>query len=520
MSTAEEEPTARSFQSTLPTIFVDDGELGKQVDTAWEALAESLNTDNPPLMVMRDQVVRATPEGTLSPFDTVSLQVLLSRVARFGAISPQGDFSARNPPKDVAMGIINATSDTYAGAPLVDFITDVPVVGPDGSIVSRAGYHRDARLFFTPKFEVPEFHAESDEDVTDARDFLLNDLLGDFAFADQSSRANALGLLLLPFVREFIGDAPTPLHAIIANEPGTGKTWLARAALTPALGDPGFTPEVKTSEELRKHITASLAAGHRSIVFDNVRDALDSGILAMALTASVWRDRKLGETTELVLPVKTVWCMTANNPTFSDELTRRTIPIFLDAGTIRPFERPKGSYRHPDLPEWARQNRPKLVAAALTLVKHWLDGDARITPSGDFIRDEQRTATDMTLGSFERWSAVVGGILRACGVEGFGQNTSRLESEGNQERDELATFLRAWREWTTEPVTSSVLAQACGPMGQLNDYVPTDLLEVHPSRIEHKLRYWLRSNRNRLAGGLRLVAQDGGRGRNMWMVVA
>jgi len=58
---------------------------------------------------------------------------------------------------------------------------------------------------------------------------LLDELLIDFPFADEASRANALALLLLPYVRPLIV-GPTPLHLITAPTQGTGKDLLAQLA--------------------------------------------------------------------------------------------------------------------------------------------------------------------------------------------------------------------------------------------------------------------------------------------------
>jgi len=78
---------------------------------------------------------------------------------------------------------------------------------------------------------------------------LLDSLLGDFPFADQASRANALALLLLPFVRPLI-DGPTPLHLIEAAKPGTGKGLLADVVHAIATGRPASaTAEVGEGEE-------------------------------------------------------------------------------------------------------------------------------------------------------------------------------------------------------------------------------------------------------------------------------
>jgi hypothetical protein len=98
-----------------------------------------------------------------------------------------------------------------------------------------------------------------------------------------------------------------------------------------------------------------------------------------------------------------VWVATANNPAMSRELARRCVRVRLDAKVERPWLR--GGFRHADLLAWVLSERPRLVAAVLTLARGWIADGA---PPGT-----------TTLGSFGSWSTVVGGIVAAAGVEAF-----------------------------------------------------------------------------------------------------
>jgi hypothetical protein len=65
--------------------------------------------------------------------------------------------------------------------------------------------------------------------------WLMNELLGDFPFQEESSRSNALAYLLTPFVRELV-HGPVPMGVIEAPVAGTGKGLLANAIGIPANG--------------------------------------------------------------------------------------------------------------------------------------------------------------------------------------------------------------------------------------------------------------------------------------------
>src|SRR5262249_46038918 len=157
-----------------------------------------------------------------------------------------------------------------------------------------------------------------------ARRLLLEELLGDFPFRDDASRAHALAALLLPFVRHLI-DGPTPLHLLDAPVEGTGKTLLAAVIALVATGRSAEAlAEGSGDEEWRKRLTAVLAEGPTFILLDNLRRVLDSGALAAALTAVVWKDRLLGFSKMAVLPNTAVWLASGNNTSLSRELIRRT----------------------------------------------------------------------------------------------------------------------------------------------------------------------------------------------------
>ena len=207
------------------------------------------------------------------------------------------------------------------------------------------------------------------ETVNQAKDLLLNNLLIDFPFVDEASRANAMAALLLPFVRPMIPGA-TPLHLIDAPTPGTGKGLLVDVLTAPFNPTgPAIIPPAKDDEEWRKKITAYLTAGHSHLSIDNIPSTgkVDSASLAIALTSKIWTDRILGQSEKITLPIRNVWLATGNNVLLSDELTSRAVWIRLDAKLERPRQRT--GFKIDRLDAWSRQHRNELVTAALVLIR-------------------------------------------------------------------------------------------------------------------------------------------------------
>ena len=104
-----------------------------------------------------------------------------------------------------------------------------PVLRDDGSILDTPGYDPPRVSIYRPHagFQAPPIAAEpSAADLERALDLILNELLVDFRFRDEPSRANALALLLTPFVRQ-AATGPAPLAVVSAPLQGTGKSLLA-----------------------------------------------------------------------------------------------------------------------------------------------------------------------------------------------------------------------------------------------------------------------------------------------------
>lgn len=313
------------------------------------------------------------------------------------------------------------------------------------------GYHRDDRLWLSPDPSLdlgPIPDEPTAEDIAAARTLLLDDLLVDFPFVDASDRAHAIAAMILPFIRRMI-DGPTPMHLIEAPTMGSGKGLLANLisiAATGAACEARTLPE--SEDEIRKMLTAELMKGRPIILLDNANDRkqLHSSSLASVLTSVRWTDRKLGESVMASVPNHAVWLMTGNNPNLHLELTRRCIRVRIDPRVDRPWKRT--SFKHSEIATWAKENRSALVGAIVTLIRAWM---AAAKPL-----DRAR------LGSFERWSSVIGGILNIAGVPGFLANLDQLYEAADVEGQAWREFTAAWwQAFRGEPKKVSELNQFC-----------------------------------------------------------
>ena len=428
----------------IPVLRADEGDLGRAVAQVWSVVMASNRT--PWVFRFAGQPTWVVPDDEGRPVATIlneeRLRHMLARLARWVRENAKGDLLPAPPPVATVKSVL-ATPDP--ALPVLTGIVNTPVFGRSGTLITTPGYHPDARLLYVPApgFTVPDIPKRpTAAEIAAARELICEDLFGDFPFTGEAERAHVVALLLLGFMRGMI-DGPTPLHLIEKPTPGTGATLMVDAVATILTGTgASVMTEGRDDEEWRKRVTAKLRQIPSIILIDNLRAKLDSSAVAAALTAPFWEDRVLGQSDMTRLPIRCLWIATGNNPEFSNEMARRLVRIRLDANVERPWQR--GGFRHPDLMVWIRANRGRIVAACLTLCQAWI---AAGKPRGS-----------KTIGSYENWAQVIGGVLATAGIPGFLGNLEDMMAASGSEGAGWSAFIAAWWDrFGTAPVGAADL---------------------------------------------------------------
>ncbi len=358
----------------------------------------------------------------------------LATLADWQKTANNGAVNLVMPTEAVVLNVMERADELFTELPVLEQVVTCPMYSRDGVLQSKPGYSRDTRCWYAPPRGVDIGDVPKEPTVNDVRwalNMLKTELFGDFPFTDKSSLAHLIALTLLPFVRWMIL-GPTPMHAVDAPKAGTGKTLAAELAMTPAFGCEPQTTTVSTSEEeWKKQLTSVMLSGQPYVLFDNVPQtrSLSGGHLASTLTKDVYQERILGGNQQCVKPVRQVWVATGNNITYSDEMIRRTVPIYLNAHMETPHI--GREFRHANVKRWAREHRGELIRACLTLVQSW-------------ITAERPRWTGKPLGKFEEWSAIMGGILEHLKVPGFLDNLSEFYDVAVDEENTAHAFVDAW----------------------------------------------------------------------------
>jgi hypothetical protein len=369
----------------------------------------------------------------------------------------------------------------------LDAIARAPFVREDGSICDVAGYDARSRALYIPSVEFPSIPASPT--IGDARAALdrLCDPFDQFPWYTPAARSAFLSHVFTEVARLAIDRAPMFWYS--APNAGTGKGLLSEMAATIVHGtEPAMRPWCSNDDELRKTLFASLLAGDRSIAFDNLPNGhkIRSSGLCAFLTATVWKDRKLGVSETHAVRNRAVVSASGNNVTPVSDLARRSLVVRLDANSAAMQER---RFKIPDLRRYVMAHRATLLVDALTIIKAY-----HATTSIDTV----------TMPSFERWTKFCCEPLIWLG-EPNPRETQKTETD-----DETGTL-----EPIFEKLAAAFGARKFGPLDiakLVGSVVDADgelgALMLNQGCVEPnnalKVGYWLRGIRDQRGGALKI----------------
>lgn len=431
----------------LPKIRVRMGELPNAVDLAEEALL-----DFPERLYQRSgfitRVVKRDrpsvrnykrPAGTLGvhTVDQNYLLEIFNRAARWEKWNVKTDDWVRcHCPDQVASFYLSRVGRWKL--PRLWSVISAPTLRPDGTVLQKPGYDEATCTYYDPcGIKFPEIPDEPTHEQAVASLGVLKELFKSFPFESELDRAVALSLALTALVRRALPSSP--LGAFTAPIMGSGKTLLADCIniLAAGVSAPAMTyPE--REEEAEKTALSVLMEGDPVVLIDNVERPLQGAWLCSILTQEVYQQRVLGRSEMMRVPTTTLWLATGNQLVVAGDLRTRTLLCRIDPKSEHPEQREFGG----DLREWTTRERPRLVAAGLTLIRAFLVTGLRMNE------------VCKPWGRFERWSEMVRAPLIWLDCDDPCRSLAALEGE-DPERNELARMLHSWHAcFGTEPTSA------------------------------------------------------------------
>ncbi|HYT92225.1 MAG TPA: DUF3854 domain-containing protein [Gemmataceae bacterium] len=456
------------------------------------------------------QSKRVLPSGG-ARIEPVPLADIRVRISRHACCKTAAGKRAR-PAKWLVGGV--GSLGIWPGVRPLEAVTEYPVLRANGTILDRRGYDRETGLLYRPVGEFPPVPESPTKDDAARACAALLDVVADFPFARAEHQSAYLSGILTPLAR-FAFDGPAPLHSIDANTRGAGKGLLADTIALIVSGR-GFARATYTHDnrEMSKTITALALSGETLTLLDNLTGAVGGSALDAALTSTEWHGRILGKSEQPRVPLRVTWYGTSNNCIFCGDTPRRVLQIRLETSEEKPEERT--GFRHPRLLEWVRQERGRLLVAALTILAAYCRAGRPASPELK------------PWGSFEGWSDLVRGALVWAGQPDPGNARMSAVEGADCDGEALRGLLDAWRELDSEGTGLTVL-QALNLLRDEDNKtrftttreVLADVFDLTPGKLPSsgQLGYKLRSFCGRNCGGYSFAKSPTRTGVARWHVI-
>ena len=403
----EEEEVIKLNPNDNDTIIIHDengdpkqpGDLYDEVLNKMARISKDL--DEP---IMFNGVPCKLVGSALVGIERESFNPMMASMIQFYGINKSGVAPVAKIPEHLVSACFNHP-EFGSAFPTVRRVTSAPLFMPDGSILSGAGYVPDLEIYQLPGIEFDPF-----DKLTDAVQ-VLKEPFKDFEFKDEASEANAWAYFFTMLMYPFI-EGNVPFFNFTGTTPGTGKGMLCRTLHRIVEGDDpkmlGWEDKNNMSFEqnLKRTIVSAILKGAPVYLFDNVTagSQISSNLLAAIATQGEVDVRVLYKTVEQSVQISSIFTFTGNNISVSDDLKRRTQHIILSTDNPNPQTRKFDI----DIESYVLEHRQELLSAALSILKFW--------------HDAKRPLSKQIKGSFQKWTALIGGIVEFAGFGKFQAN--------------------------------------------------------------------------------------------------
>jgi len=342
-------------------------------------------------------MVEGTPKIVDVPAATLTER--LSRFAQFVAVTDDGAVACL-PPQSTVLAL--AARGQWEDVRPIRAVSETPILRADLSACTDVGYDPETACIYAPSCEFPPVpDAPTQGDAMRALAALCEPFK-DFPYAREADRYVPVAAILTILARDAIRGS-VPAFVFDASTRGSGKSLQTDVISIIATGRHAARKSFPADDvELEKVLGAYAMAGSRVITFDNVTGRFGGGPLDAVITSVESVElRILGRSEVAHVAWGATILASGNNVEVHSDTVRRVLVCRIEPAVERPEDRV--DFVHPDLRAWVLAERPRLVVAALTVLRAW---HCAGRPAGK------------RLGSFEAWSDLVpGAIVHAGGAD-------------------------------------------------------------------------------------------------------
>ena len=395
----------------------------------------------------------------------------------------------RSMPRDIATNALDSI-DFQQAIPEINRTRPIPMphIKNDGSMdLSKPGYNKDNGTYTYPPNapsgdpqpikhkDLPSSHGYYDDSLSlEQAVTYLYDLYREFPFADWSPEftpdyfgssqkictSRSFACQIAASISLFAGSLLPPMTSRMgflynANSQRSGKTLLAKMAITPIFGSFKTQPWQPNDEVMTKLLDSEVLAASNYICFDNIRGILASQPLEGFMTSPHWAGRVLGKSEIFEAENNAQIFITGNNLNIGTDVFQRFLTIDLNIEEANAQDR---EILNVIDDYWLSQdqNRHKVISCLWAMIRYWNKAGRPEASGKPFL-------------GFEIWGKTIGGIVEHAG---FGNILERpvLVNAGDTESSDMAELV----EKLSRPGTSA-------------EYTFQDVIDV---MYDHELVAW------------------------------
>lgn len=362
------------------------------------------------------------------------------------------------------------------------YLPDRQYVGNPGIYAGQLVTKSNDKVFVTCRADLPGCSPQ------DSADWIMREILSDFAFESKDDYLKALAEIFTAFLwGQFSGPAPLFLHH--ASTSGAGKSLLAQAI--GAIADGGLEPirldRMDDESEIGKRIFGILASKRKYAYIDNQKAEIGGQLLEALATSRAYSDRALYTQKMFVATNETIWTITGNNVGYSPDMARRIVEIRIDNhGAVRD----PASFRHVPLVPWVQLHHAEIAGHVCNVLQGWA---AAGCPLGEQFP-----------GSFEGWartlSGVIGWLFGSCPRLIDAQSAAAEHDPRFQAWCQITAEWKAGGDWERR-LTVQQIADL------LRDSPWSDVVRVREGDLRSSVRWALQKAQGQIYDGLRVCRE-------------
>lgn len=332
-----------------------------------------------------DGVISIGPSGSPTRWTERNAMTLLIAAAQYAIVTTTKDgedkvVTSHGVPPAIVHSVLMTLESPNILRP-VEYLASEPIISREGQIVSQHGYDMGAHAYLTIPhrdrakwrngYHVPT--APTTHDVRTAFENLDRELLSDFPFSEPRDRARAMIYILTCVGRSNTNGSIA--FMVNAKDRGSGKSLLLLLGRLLAQGTPrskSFRFGKIRDEETEKGLVSLLLQGGIFFHCDETpRNKAVTGDVLTGLITAVDGDEELRilGTNDMVTRGGTIVTGAGNQVKLGQDFSRRFLTCNMEykgKGSVLA----RAGFRHQNIVDYVKQNRPQLLAWAHTILLH------------------------------------------------------------------------------------------------------------------------------------------------------